>query len=139
MLPEKTLLSGYKGINSGATCSSNGDTIVFTGSKGGESDLFRLHKESGERKILFKDPGINVDPAFSPDNRWLAFVSGRFGTPHIFVAELIWTKNKSIPKVMSQKRLTYAGWYNATPSWSPDSKRYHLLALIEKLAALICF
>jgi dipeptidyl aminopeptidase/acylaminoacyl peptidase len=61
--------------------------------------------------------------AFSPNGKWLAFVSGRFGNPHIFRAELDWNKERTSVKVAGDKRLTYAGWYNATPAWSPDSEK----------------
>ncbi len=62
-----------------------------------------------------------MDPKFSPDGKWLAWVSGRFGNPHIFVASLTW--NGETPKIASDKRLTYSGWYNATPAWTPDSDK----------------
>ena len=51
----------------------------------------------------------------------MAFVSGRYGNPHIFRATLSWSRNRL--QVIEDKRLTYAGWYNANPSWSPDSKK----------------
>ena len=65
--------------------------------------------------------GIDVDPAFSPDGKMLAFVSGRFGNPHVFVADLQWQGDKV--KVVGDKRLTYAGWWNATPAWTPESDK----------------
>ena len=63
-----------------------------------------------------------MDPTFSPDGQLLAFVSGRFGNPHIFVGHLKWTGDDEV-KVVRDTRLTYAGWYNSTPAWSPDSKK----------------
>ena len=45
----------------------------------------------------------------------MAFVSGRFGNPHIFRAQLAWDGDTRV-RVVADKRLTYAGWYNATPS-----------------------
>ena len=58
--------------------------------------------------------------SFLPDGSSIAFVSGRYGNPHIFVGKLALGVK---PRVVSDRRLTYAGWYNSTPSWSPDSDK----------------
>jgi TolB protein len=78
--------------------------------------------QGGARKLFISGSGLDVDPSFSPDGKKIAFVSGRFGNPHIFVANLNWNSDTEV-KVMDDKRLTYAGWYNATPAWTPESDR----------------
>ena len=40
----------------------------------------------------------------------------------LFRAELKWDGDTDV-RVLSDKRLTYAGWWNATPAWSPDSSK----------------
>ncbi len=115
-------ISGYKGINSGGNFSPSGKVIAFTGSVNGDADIYTALPGGGARKMFISGSGLDVDPSFSPDGKKIAFVSGRFGNPHIFVASLDWS-SPTEPRVTGDKRLTYAGWYNATPGWAPDGDR----------------
>ncbi|MCX6117097.1 MAG: hypothetical protein NT027_06125 [Proteobacteria bacterium] len=115
-------LSGIKGINSGGNFAPNGKFLAFTGSINGDADIYSISPNGGTRKLFISGTGLDVDPTFSPDGKMLAFVSGRFGNPHIFVASLKWN-SETDARVINDKRLTYVGWYNATPSWTPESDR----------------
>lgn len=116
-------LAAYKGLNSGGAFSPNGKLIALTGSVEGDADIYVVEPQGGKRTALIRGTGLDVDPKFSPNGKWLAFVSGRFGNPHIFVGELQWNGDMSTVKVTRDQRLTYAGWYNATPAWNPDSEK----------------
>lgn len=119
---KKRKLSGRKGLNSGSNWAKNGKVLAFTGSVDGDADIYLLSPDGSKSRPLIRGSGLDVDPTFSPDGKWMAFVSGRFGNPHIFRAELKWEGENNV-RVVSDKRLTYAGWYNATPSWSPESDK----------------
>ena len=41
-------------------------------------------------------------------------MSGRFGNPHLFVRDLA---------TGADTRITFAGWYNSSPSWRPDGRK----------------
>lgn len=108
-------------LNSGGAFSPNGKLVAFTGSTDGNAEIYLTNLADRRSQKILVGRGLDVDPMFSPDGKWLVFVSGRWGNPHIFRAELDWKSEQSI-RVKSHKRLTFAGWYNATPAWSPDSK-----------------
>lgn len=114
-------LSGYRGIDSGGQFDSNSQLVVFSGAVNGDTDIYAVPKSGGNRKILIKGRGLDVDPTFSPNGKWLAFVSGRYGNPHIFRADI--SRSGENIKVVSDHRLTWAGWYNGTPAWSHDSQK----------------
>ncbi len=118
----KRKLSGRKGLNSGANWSFNNKLVAFTGSVDGDADIYTIKPDGTGSKLFVRGSGLDVDPTFSPDGKWMAYVSGRYGNPHIFIAEVKWDSELA-PKVLGDKRLTYAGWYNATPAWTPDSDK----------------
>jgi len=117
----KSKLTHGPGLSSGSNWGPSDHLIAFTGAHNGNSEIYVMSPGKRERKMLISGDGLDVDPTFSPDGKWMAFVSGRYGNPHIFRASLEWNDEK--PRVSEDKRLTFAGWYNATPAWSPESDK----------------
>jgi TolB protein len=108
-------LTQSSGNNSGSNWSFDGRTIAFSGSVNGRTSIFTMRSADGsDRTLLVGESGLEVEPAFSPDGRLLAWASGRFGNPHIFVRQLSGKRDV---------RITTAGWYNSSPSWRPDGKK----------------
>jgi len=115
-------LSGKKGLNSGSNWSPNGKLVAMTGTVDGNAEIYLIEPAGGERRPFIRGAGVDVDPTFSPDGKWMAYVSGRYGNPHIFRASLAWDGDSKV-RVTGDQRLTYAGWWNATPAWSPESDK----------------
>jgi TolB protein len=113
LLTQKTLrMTKSVGNNSGSTWSPDTRTIAFAGSEDGKTAIYTMRSlDGGARARLIAEGGLEVEPAYSPDGKRLAFASGRFGNPHIFVRELLTQKDT---------RITTAGWYNSSPAWRPD-------------------
>jgi Tol biopolymer transport system component len=88
------------------------DYAVFGATAGGKH-AHRLTKEKGDPSTpngLF----YQVQPAWSPDGRKIAFSSARDGTPHIFVMNADGT---------GTVRVTNTDKGDEQPSWSADGKR----------------
>lgn len=117
----KSKMTSGPGLSSGSNWGPSDRLIAFTGAHNGNSEIYVMSPRGRDRKILITGHGLDVDPTFSPDGKWMAFVSGRYGNPHIFRASLEWSDDKI--RVSDDKRLTYAGWYNATPAWSPEGDK----------------
>jgi TolB protein len=101
-----------QGNNSGANWSPDTKTIAFSGAEDGRTAIYTMRAlDGGGRAKMIGESGLEVEPAYSPDGRFLAFASGRFGNPHVFVRDLQSGKDQ---------RITTAGWYNSSPQWRPD-------------------
>nr|BFD30618.1 hypothetical protein GTC16762_02360 [Pigmentibacter ruber] len=110
---ESKLVSNIQN-SSGASWSPDGNTIAFSASTpAGATHIFTMNKFGGNKKLLLDTSQIEVEPAFSPNGKLLAYTSTKFGKPMIFIKDLVSNETK---------RITYAGWYNASASWTPDSK-----------------
>lgn len=120
---KRYLVSYRKGINSGAVFAPDNKHLFLTVSQGGSPDIFRMGLDGEGLTAITKGPDgvMNVEPAISPDGKTLAFSSDRGtleaggkGRPMIYTMDTAGG---------SPKRVTWAGKYNSTPTWSPDGKR----------------
>ena len=103
-------LSSQAGQNSGAAAC--GGKLALTLSMGGSNtDIYLIDPSSGKQVRRLTDHwAIDTSPSFSPDCSKIAFVSGRSGSPQIYVMNADGS---------GQRRLTHKGSYNTSPSWSP--------------------
>ncbi len=113
---KRLLVSYRRGINSGASFTPDGRSILLTISNEGTPDIYRINLDGkGLVRLTHSTGGVmNVEPVMSPDGKKIAFSSTRAGRPMIYVMDADGS---------NVKRLTFAGEYNSTPAWSPDSKR----------------
>lgn len=80
----------------------------------GNPDIYVLdssYKVKELRSPLIQNRAIDISASFDREGRRMAFVSSRFGNPHIFILDL---------QSGDVTRVTYEGKYNTCPSLSPD-------------------
>src|SRR5439155_922384 len=70
--------------------------------------------ELGRRTQVTLDPGLELDPALSPDRRFIAYVAGRPGRTNLFVRQV--DGGLPIRVVTDQGEQRF-------PTWSPDGER----------------
>ncbi len=88
--------------------SQDGQQVVFTAL----GDLWMLSMD-GELQQLTNDAYVDLDPVFSSDDRYLAFVSDRSGSMNIWLMDMQSLEVRQVSN--SQSDLMY-------PSWSPDDQ-----------------
>jgi serine/threonine-protein kinase len=65
------------------TFTPDGESVVLTTTN--DIKMVRLELETGKSELVFDDPGAQWGAAFSPDGRFLAYVSTETGVDEIFV------------------------------------------------------
>jgi tricorn protease len=73
-------------------------------------------KIEGDAERLTDTPQREKDVAWSPDGRWLAFISNRSGTDNLYIIDMK-TENKEVVRLTTGDQMEYS------PVWSPDSEK----------------
>lgn len=90
--------------------SPDGKTIVFELL----GDLYTLPVTGGEATRITSGQAYDMQPAFSPDGKKLAFISDRNGSENVWVANADGTKARA---VTTTERESYM-----SPTWAPDGE-----------------
>src|SRR5262245_34891844 len=77
-------------------------------------DLWIVPREGGEAKRLTSGPGVETDPTFSPDGKWVAFTGQYQGNDDVFVVSADGGE---------ATRPTYHPGNDQVVAWTPDSKK----------------
>jgi Tol biopolymer transport system component len=105
------------------------DTIAFTGSSGGLTDLYVYDMSTSVLRRLTNDAFAELQPAWSPDGQRIAFVTDRFSTDlhelsigdyQLAVFDFAQGTVEQLPK------LSQGNSFN--PQWSPDGTMLYFLA-----------
>jgi Tol biopolymer transport system component len=112
---------------SNPTFSADGNTVVVSAIKGGISDLYAIDLNSGQTRQLTNDKIGQLQPAFSPDGRTLAYVTDA-GTD---VSQLTWGNYRLalMDWATGETRIVPGGegGKSINPQWAPDGKSLYFV------------
>ncbi len=100
------------------------DNLAISIDPFGNPDIYLLDSSytvKNLRSPLVQNRAIDISASFDREGKRMAFVSSRFGNPHIFVLDL---------QTGEVSRVTYEGTYNTCPNLSPDGT---LLAFARRM------
>ncbi|HEX9944500.1 MAG TPA: PDZ domain-containing protein [Thermoanaerobaculia bacterium] len=86
------------------------DQIAFTYA----GDLWVVPREGGDARRLTTGLGVETDPRFSPDGRWIAFTANYAGNYDVYLVPA----EGGVPR-----RLTWHPGNDRAAGWTPDGKR----------------
>ncbi|MGB7132696.1 MAG: PDZ domain-containing protein [Candidatus Sulfotelmatobacter sp.] len=91
----------------------DGKRAVFTA----RGDIYTVPAKEGSIRNLTRTPGIREEyAAWSPDGRWIAYMSDRTGEEELYIAPQ--------DGLGQEQRITFDGkMFRLPPVWSPDSKK----------------
>jgi Tol biopolymer transport system component len=130
--PQKQLTAGNSNRDGfyGIDYFSNGE-IVYASNEGasGETNLWRINPIDGERRQLTAGAGsLNINPAVSPDDKFIYFTSNRAGKSRIWRVE----RDGANPQ-----QITFGENFSEThPQISPDGKYLYFIRKDKKSSAV---
>src|SRR5437867_6998819 len=90
--------------------SPDGKTIVFEL----VGDIYTLPIEGGQAKLIAGGMAFDSQPKFSPDGKWIAFLSDREGSENVWIMKPDGTEPKQVSKDPTSEF--------ASPNWTPDGQ-----------------
>jgi len=107
-------ISGFPGLNAGASYSPDGSRIALALSKDGNPEIYTMSASGSDLKRLTVTRGASeAGPVWSPDGRSVAYVSDRSGAPQVYIKTAAGG---------GERRISNIGRENVAPDWSKDGK-----------------
>lgn len=109
---QRTSISSYGGLNTGAAVSPNGKELALILSKDGNPELYIQNLRGGKPiRLTSTLRATEASPSWSPDGQNLVYVSDQSGTPQLYII------NRSGGRA---RRLSTRGNENVAPDWGAN-------------------
>lgn len=108
-----TQITANQTVNLSPTWNPGGQLTVAS-ALSGDTELYLMSLKGKILRRLTSSFGIDVNPSWSPDGRFVAFASERAGRLHLFRANADGS---------GVQRLTFVGYHNDNPAWSPKGDK----------------
>lgn len=112
-----------RGAKGGTGKPGSAETVLFTGTKNGNMDVYAMNPDGSNVRRLTTDTAADVAPDFAPDNRKFVFARTGADANH---SEL-YTANADGSK---QTKLTSMGTFVMQPRYSPDGTKIAFVASV---------
>lgn len=111
----RSVLSGFPGLNTGASISRDGRNMAMTLSKDGNAELYVMTVGGGAKNLtrLTASRATEASPTWSLDGGKIAYVSDKGGSPQIYIKD----RNGG-----PEARVSLIGQENVAPDWGPNGK-----------------
>lgn len=105
--------------------SPNGKSLIYTGERNGEFDIYKIGADGGEETQLTTAKGLDDGSEYSPDGQFIYFNSTRSGTMQIWRMKADGT---------DQQQITNDEYNNWFPHISPDGRQLVILSFSKEVA-----
>jgi len=95
--------------------------IAFVSNRDGNSEIYVMDADGNNQTRLTNNPANDGSPAWSPDGSKIAFSRSQGSGPYF--TEEIWVMDSDGSNQVQLTTAAEPGWFNGSPSWSPDGKR----------------
>jgi Tol biopolymer transport system component len=106
--------------------SPDGTSLVYTGGRGENYDIYRIPVKGGDEVRLTDAPGLDDGPEYAPAGRFIYFNSARTGEMRIW---------RMAPDGTGQEPVTAGEFHDWFPHISPDGRRIVFLSFGKDVAA----
>ncbi|MVM38940.1 biopolymer transporter TolR [Spirosoma sp. HMF3257] len=103
--------------------SPNKKTLIFTGSRNNEFDIYSVPSDGGPEVRLTEAKGLDDGPEYTPDGKYIYFNSSRTGTMQVY---------RMKPDGSEQVAITNGEFHDWFPHISPDGKWIVFLSFLKE-------
>jgi Tol biopolymer transport system component len=132
-------LTGTVGMAGDANWSPDGNFFAYSHSANGPADIFIRATAGGDPVRLVESPYDDESPVWSPDNRWIAFLSGQEnGRGALYLVPPLGGAIRRLTGVGFERLDNMGGWVRplGPSAWSPDGERLVFARMHDGLSSL---